>query len=58
MSKYDEVEEVINEVGYDKAVRELCKRAICVSHAEARRLIKYIKINNGDKSVKKFRTAQ
>jgi tyrosyl-tRNA synthetase len=47
--------EVIDEVGYDKAVKELVKRGICISRAEARRQINYVKINNGDKSVKKFR---
>jgi hypothetical protein len=56
MSKYDEAEKVITEVGYDKAVRELCKRDICVSHAESRRLIRYVKINKGEKAVKDFRS--
>ena len=49
---YDEIQEVINEVGYDKAPRELCKREICTSRAEARRLVRYIKINRGDKVVR------
>lgn len=54
MSKIDEVYAVVEEVGYDKAPRELCKRGLCTSMAQARREVKYIKIAKGDKQVKEF----
>ena len=54
-TQYDKVEDVVAQFGYEqKAVRELCKRDICCSHAEARKMIKYVKINNGEKVVKEF----
>ena len=45
---------VVEEVGYDKAPRELCKRGLVASMKQARREVKYIKIAKGDKQVKDF----
>lgn len=37
---------------YEKAVKQLVKEQYCSSTAEARRLVKYVKIQNGDKKVR------
>jgi len=46
------VAEIIEEYGYEKAPRELCKAGLAISHAEARRYVRYSKIDNGDKKVR------
>lgn len=47
-----QVADVVERVGYDKAPREICKLGLAVSQAEARRYVKYLKIQNGDKKVR------
>lgn len=42
--RFKVVRELMNEVGHEKAPAELCRRGICVSRAEARRLVRCIKI--------------
>ena len=50
--RQNEMREVVKEVGYDKAPAELCRRGYAASRAEARRYVRYLKINNGDKVVR------
>ena len=42
----------IDEFGYEKAVRELCKSGLCASRAEARREVHHYKIQKGEKETK------
>jgi len=58
MSQADKIYAVVEEVGYDKAPRELCKRGLCVSMAQARREVKHVKIAKGDKAVKSFNNTE
>lgn len=50
--RQQEMREIIEEVGYDKAPAELCKSGYAASRAEARRYVRYLKIDNGDKVVR------
>lgn len=56
MATKEEIQEVIEEVGAEKAAQELCRRGICVSRSEARRQINYFKISTGKKATKEFRS--
>ena len=47
-----QVEQVVDEVGFDKAPRVLVKRGLCVSRAEARRETHWLKIERGHKQPK------
>lgn len=53
--KTNPIYDTIIEVGYDKASKELVKRGLVASMAQARREVKYVKIARGDKKVKQFR---
>jgi hypothetical protein len=44
------VKTICEEFGYEKAPRELCNRNICVSMSEARRLVRYVKLDAGEKT--------
>lgn len=50
--RFETVKEIIVEVGDEEAPRELCRRGICVSRAEARRLVRCIKIQRKEKNGK------
>jgi len=47
-----EVKAVVDEVGIDKAPRELLKRGICTSRKQARRELHHYKIETGQKEAK------
>lgn len=51
-ARQNAIKEIIKEYGYDKAVRKLQQAGYCVSKAEARRVIKHIKIKSGDKKLR------
>jgi len=51
-NRFGIVEEIIDRVGGDKAPTELTRLKICVSRAEARRLVRCIKIQRKDQDGK------
>ena len=46
------VQEFVQAYGYQEAIKELCKKGVCASKPEAKRLVKFAKIKNGDKKVR------
>jgi len=51
---FDRIVAIIEEVGYEKAPRKLCKEKPGLSRKAAARMVKHVRIARGDKDVKEF----